>query len=107
MARTRVFFVLVLAIVAGSVFAFATYNYVQKLPAKTSGIPTKPVVVAASDLEIGAEVSRDDVRVVDWPASAMPANVISDPKDVVGRGLIMPVIQNEPFLELKLASKDA
>jgi len=49
MARMRVFIVLVLAIAAGGVFAFGTYNYVQNLPAKTTTIPTKPVVVAAVD----------------------------------------------------------
>ena len=53
-----------------------------------------------------AEISRDDVRVIDWPTSAVPANAISDPQEVVGRGIIMPMIQNEPFLPLKLSSKD-
>jgi pilus assembly protein CpaB len=107
MARIRVFIVLALAIGAGSVFAFATYNYVQKLPTRTTTIPTQPVVVAASDLEVGAELDGDDVRIIDWPANAVPVNAIHDPKDVIGRGLIMPMIQNEPFLPLKLASKEA
>lgn len=107
MARMRVFIVLALAIAAGGVFAFGTYNYVQNLPAKTTTIPTKPVVVAAVDLEVGAEIARDDLRIIDWPANAVPAQAISDPNIVIGRGLIMPMIQNEPFLELKLAAKDA
>jgi pilus assembly protein CpaB len=70
-------------------------------------MPTRPVVVAASDLDIGAELRREDIRIVDWPANALPANSISDPKDVVGRGLVLPVIENEPFLPMKLAAKDA
>ncbi|MGH9142901.1 MAG: Flp pilus assembly protein CpaB, partial [Vicinamibacterales bacterium] len=70
-------------------------------------IPTRPVVVAASDLDIGAELRREDIRIIDWPANAVPANAISDPKDVIGRGLILPVIENEPFLPMKLASKEA
>lgn len=107
MTRIRVFIVLALAIGAGGAFAFATYNYVQRLPARTTTIPTKPVVVAAADLEVGAEISRDDVRIIDWPASAAPATAIGDPKEVIGRGLIMPMIQNEPFLAMKLASKEA
>ena len=106
MTRVRVFIVFVLAIAAGGVFAFGTYNYVQKLPVKTVAMPTKPVVVAANDLDIGAEISRDDVRVIDWPTSAVPANAISDPQEVIGRGIIMPMIQNEPFLPMKLAAKD-
>ena len=107
MTRIRVFIVLALAISAGGVFAFATYSYVQHLPARTTTIPTKPVVVAAADLEVGAEITREDVRIIEWPSSAAPATAIGDPKDVVGRGLIMPMIQNEPFMEMKLASADA
>src|SRR6478736_6599268 len=106
MTRVRVFIVFVLALAAGGVFAFGTYNYVQKLPVKTVAMPTKPVVVAANDLDIGAEIARDDIRVIDWPTSAVPANAISDPQEVIGRGIIMPMIQNEPFLPLKLSSKD-
>jgi pilus assembly protein CpaB len=107
MARMRVFIVFVFAVSVGGVFALATYNYVQKTPGRTVTIPTRPVVVAASDLDIGAELRREDLRVIDWPANAVPAQAINDPKDAVGRGLIMPVIQNEPILPMKLASKDA
>jgi pilus assembly protein CpaB len=102
----RVFVVLVLAVAAGGVFAFATYNYVQQMPTQTVAIPTKPVVVAATDLEVGAEITKDSVRLIDWPANAAPANVMSDPNEVIGRGLVMPMIQNEPFLDLKMAPKD-
>jgi pilus assembly protein CpaB len=103
----RIFIVLVLAIAAGGVFAFATYNYVQQIPGQTVAIPTTKVVVAAADLEIGAELTKDTVRVIEWPSSAAPANAIADPEQVIGRGLVVPMIQNEPFLELKMAPKDA
>src|SRR5712692_11850563 len=107
MARMRVFLVLVLAVTVGGAFALATYNYVQKIPAKTVTIPTKPVVVAAADLDIGVELGRDEIRVIQWPANALPATAIGDPNDVIGRGLILPVIENEPILPNKLASKEA
>jgi pilus assembly protein CpaB len=103
----RVFIVLVLAITAGGGLALATYNYVQKMPERTVTIPTRPVVVAAADLDIGTELRAEDLRVIEWPANAVPANSISDPKEIVGRGLILPVIQNEPILPMKLASKEA
>ena len=107
MARMRVFMVFVLAVTAGGALAFGTYNYMQHLPAKSTSIPTRPVVVAAADLDIGAELRREDIRIIDWPANAVPANAISDPKDVIARGLVLPVIENEPFLPMKLASKEA
>jgi len=107
MARMRVFMVFVLAMTAGGALAFGTYNYVQHLPARTVSIPTRPVVVAAADLDIGTELTREDIRIIDWPANAVPADAIADPKDVIGRGIILPLIQNEPILPMKLASTEA
>ena len=104
--RMRVFIVFVIAITAGGVFAFATYNYVQSIPAKTVTIPTTRVIVAASDLDVGAELRKDDIRIIDWPANAVPAGAFHDPNEVIGRGLILPVIQNEPLLPMKLSSKE-
>src|SRR6187200_1282386 len=107
MARMRIFLVLALAVSCGGALAYATYNYVQRAPVQTANMATKPVVVAAANLDIGAEITRDDIRVIDWPAAAIPQNVITDPEQVIGRGLILPVIENEPFLQMKLASKEA
>ena len=109
MARMRVFLVLALAVVAGSGLALATYRFVSNQPQSStaSAIPSKPVVVAATDLTLGAELTADDIKVIEWPASAVPAEAISDPKEVIGRGLLMPVVQYEPILPLKLASKEA
>ena len=107
MARMRVFIVLALAVSVGGVFAFATYNYVQKAPGKTVSVPTRAVVVAAADLDIGAEIGRDDVRIIEWPATAVPVDAIGSADEVIGRGLIVPVVQNEPILPAKLASKEA
>lgn len=107
MGRVRLFLVLALAVTAGGVFAYGTYNYVSNLPKQTASMPTRPVVVASTDLDVGAEITRDDIRVIDWPQSSVPQQAISDPKDVIGRGLVLPVIQNEPILPMKLAAKDA
>lgn len=107
MARIRILMVLVLALTAGGILAVGTYNYGQKGPVQAATMPTKPVVVAAADMDIGAELRREDIRMIDWPANAVPANVISDPNEVIGRGLVLPVIQNEPILPMKLASKEA
>jgi pilus assembly protein CpaB len=103
MARIRVLLVAVIALTAGGALALATYNYTKK-SGRTVTIPTRPVIVAASDLDVGAELRREDIRVIDWPANAVPKEAIGDPKDVIGRGLIYPVIENEPILPNKLAS---
>jgi pilus assembly protein CpaB len=110
MGRVRVFFVLALAVTAGSVFAYGTYRYVrnsQSTTVTTVNMPTQPVVVAATDLDIGAEIAADDVKVIAWPKDSAPPQAMTDVKDVVGRGVISPIIQNEPIFAAKLASKDA
>src|SRR6185436_9787643 len=110
MARIRVFIVLALAVAAGGTFAYGTYQYIQNAPKPTQGtssIPTSSVLVAANDLQIGAELRQEDLRAVQWPSNAVPAGAFGKPEDLVGRGLIMPVMANEPFLPSKLASKEA
>jgi pilus assembly protein CpaB len=107
MARIRVFLVFVLAVTAGGAFAFGTYRYIQQTPKPAATMPTRPVIVATSDLNIGAELRPEHVRIVEWPATAVPATAFANAEDVVGRGLILPIVENEPILASKLAAKEA
>ena len=107
MARIRIFLVLVLALTAGGAFAFGTYRYIQQAPSGGEGIATKPVVVAAVNLQLGAELRPEDLRIVEWPANGLPAQAFPSADQVVGRGLIQPVVENEPILPSKLAPKEA
>jgi pilus assembly protein CpaB len=108
MARRRIFVVFVLAITAGSALALGTYNYVQQLPAaQAAAVQTQPVVVAATDLQVGAELRSDDLRIIQWPVGAAPQGVFTTLDEVVGRGVVMPLIENELVLPMKLASKEA
>ena len=107
MARIRLFAVFAIAIVAGGTFAFATYRYIQDRPAPGVAMQTHPVVIAAANLDIGTELRREDVKVIDWPAESVPAGTFSNPQDVIGRGLIQPVVQNAPILEGSMPPKEA
>ena len=105
--RNRIFAVLVIAILAGGGLAFATYNFVQGKPSTTVAAPTEPVVVAAADLQLGSELKKDDLQVIAFPKGKKPEGAFSSPGEVIGRGLIVPVVKNEPILAAKLASKEA
>jgi pilus assembly protein CpaB len=107
MARIRLFAVFAIAIVAGGTFAFATYRYIQARPAAGAAMQTHPVVVATSNLDVGAELRREDVRVIDWPADSVPMGTFANPQDVIGRGLVQPVVQNAPILEGQMPPKEA
>jgi pilus assembly protein CpaB len=105
--RSRIFAVLAIAVLAGGGLAYGTYNFMQNQPAKPGNTPTQPVVVAAADLQLGAELKMDDLIVVQFPAGKTPEGTFSKREEVVGRGLIVPIVKNEPILKAKLASKEA
>jgi pilus assembly protein CpaB len=105
--RNRIFAVLALAILAGGGLAYGTYNFVNNQPAQSVQTPTQPVVVAAADLQLGSELKKEDLVTLNFPVGQTPAGSFSKPSDVIGRGLIVPVVKNEPILSAKLASKEA
>ena len=107
MNRVRIFSVFAIAIIAGCGLAYGTYDYLQNVPVKTVTVPTKRVVVANSDLTLGSELRRDDLKAIDWPVGAVPEGSFEDPSALLGRGLIASVVRNEPILPGKLASKEA
>jgi len=106
MARIRVFIVLVIALTAGGVFAYATYRFVQQ-PAAAASMKTQSVVVAAADLPLGKALTPEDVRMTQFPEGSVPMGTFTSADDIMGRGVISPMVQNEPILSAKLASKEA
>ena len=107
--RSRIFLVLALAVTAGGGLAYATYSFMQRAAGSepAAATPTEPVVVAAADLALGAEIGTDDVRVVRFPKGQAPEGVFATAADVAGRSLITPIVRNEPILPAKLAPKEA
>jgi pilus assembly protein CpaB len=105
--RNRIFAVLAIAVLAGGGLAYGTYNFVNNQPAQTIQAPTQPVVVAAADLQLGSELKKEDLVTINFPVGQTPEGSFSRPADIIGRGLIVPVVKNEPILSAKLASKEA
>jgi pilus assembly protein CpaB len=105
--RKRIFLVFALAIVAGGGLAYGMYNFMQNQPVKTGSVKTQPVVVASADLQLGAELQKDDLTVMQFPAGNVPEGTFAKPEEILGRGLIVPIVKNEPILRAKLASKEA
>ena len=106
--RNRIFAVFAIAILAGGGLAYGTYNMMQSQPAATAAdAPTDAVVVAGEDLPLGAALEADDLRVIRFPQGQAPEGAFSDPAEIVGRGIIVPLVKNEIVLPAKLASKEA
>ena len=105
--RNRIFAVFAIAVLAGGGLAYGTYNLVQNQPASAAAVATQPVVVAAADLQLGSELKKEDLTIVNFPQGQAPEGTFTQPSDIIGRGLIAPIVKNEPILKAKLASKEA
>src|SRR5436190_2124771 len=105
--RNRIFAVLALAVLAGGGLAYGTYNAINTQPVKSVSAPTDPVVIAAADLPLGTELKKEDLTVMNFPKGQTPEGAFARKEDIVGRGLIVSTVKNEPILAAKLASKEA
>lgn len=70
--------------------------------AQASGTTNK-VAVALVDISLGARLSPEMVRMVDWPSSAMPPGAFTDAKLVETRVSRTSIQRGEPIMEGKLA----
>ncbi|RJG03661.1 Flp pilus assembly protein CpaB [Noviherbaspirillum sedimenti] len=99
MRNTRAWIMMVVAIVVafGAVIVAARW-----INAQASGTTNK-VAVALVDISLGARLSPEMVRMVDWPSSAMPPGAFTDAKLVETRVARTSIQLGEPIMEGKLA----
>src|SRR5208282_1538060 len=80
----------------------------RSMQAKAGGVESGvQVIVAASDLQVGARVEEHDIKVITIPASDLPAGAPRRRSDVLGHGVIIPISQGEFILPNKLAGENA
>ena len=106
MNRTRLLFIGFVALVLGAFVAFVVYKNLQA----RSGANTEPgveVVLAASDLQVGAKLEGRDVRMARIPASAAPPSAYHSASTIIGRGVILPIQKGDFILPSKLAAENA
>ncbi|MGA9554514.1 MAG: SAF domain-containing protein, partial [Candidatus Sulfotelmatobacter sp.] len=72
MNRTRLLMIGAVALALGVVVSLVVYKNLQGRGVSNSE-PGVDVVVAANDIQVGARVEEHDVRIVKYPASALPA----------------------------------
>jgi pilus assembly protein CpaB len=99
---------LVLAIVALILSAGVTYLAYRVLQSRLQpASATSKVVVAAKKLEFGYLITKEDVKLADWPKATPLQGSFADASLVLDRGTMAPLEMNEPILESKLAPKGA
>jgi pilus assembly protein CpaB len=105
--RNRTLVVLLVAVLVASAASFAVYRAISRIPVREVEVATVHVAVAAEDLPMGTMITKEQVKLVGWPASNPVQGGFSSPEALVGRGLVQPVKANEPLTESKLAAVGA
>lgn len=106
MNRTRLLFIGFVALVLGAAVAFVVYKNLQT----RSGANNEPgvdVVLATTDVQVGARLEGRDVRIAKIPASVAPPNAYHSTSTIAGRGVILPIQKGEFILPSKLAAENA
>lgn len=105
--RTRTIIVVALAMVFASAATYGVYWAIISRPVKEVPIAETFVVVATQTVPVGMLLSKEMVRVAPWPADAQVAGAYSTVEEVIGRGVIVGLVANEPVIETKLAPREA
>jgi len=104
--RTAV--VLIVAVFLAAVASLGMYRVVSRMPARdNTAVKTVDVVVAQHPLKLGARLTNDDVKLAKWPADTQVSGGFAKLEDVVDRGLLSDVSENEPLTSARVAPREA
>jgi pilus assembly protein CpaB len=100
--------VLIFAFVVASGASLLLYRLLANRPqaAAKEVAATARIVLATRDLEPGAVLKDQDIQLADW-SGPIPTGASTRPQDLVGRGVMAPIVAKEPILESRLAAKGA
>ncbi len=100
--------VLLFALVVSGAASFFVYHLVltHVLAAGTKPVPTRRLLVASHNLEVGALIRDTDLTWIQ-SSDAIPEGAINDSQRVVGRGVVAAIYEGEPIASARLAQKGA
>lgn len=104
MNRSRLLMIGALALALGLMASYAVYT---RGGSGAGNAPGTDVLVAAGDLAVGTKLQDRDVLRVRYPKLNLPPNVYTEPRQVIGRGVILPISKGEFLLPSKLAPEKA
>jgi pilus assembly protein CpaB len=105
--RSRGLLVFGIAIASAGLASAAVHRAVQQRDSIVAAAPTRPVVVAARSLPMGARLTTTDLKIIEWPQEAMVEGAVSSPDTIVGLGLTRAIATNEPVTEGSVAQPGA
>src|SRR5581483_5935064 len=106
MNRSRLMMIGALAVAVGFLVSVYVFKNLQARNGPRTD-NTAEVMVAASDLQVGARVEDRDIKVIHIPAADLPPGAPRRKADVVGHGVIIPISKGEFILPNRLAGENA
>lgn len=103
----RTLIVMLVAVATAALGSYGVYQAVLRMPVREVEVASVEVVVAAQALPMGTRLHANHLRVVAWPSRNPVAGAFSDPKQLIDRGLISPIGENEPITTSKVAALEA
>src|SRR5689334_22773707 len=106
----------IVMIVISVIIGLAAVVLASRWVAQQAEVSTSQVVVAKTDIELGARLSPDMLSVQNWPEGSVPKgamlgtdmdSLLKDPKTNEGRVVRVSILKGEPILESKLAPAGA
>jgi pilus assembly protein CpaB len=104
---TRTMVVMGVAILTATLASVGIYYAIQSVPVREVEVGSQLVVVSARNLSVGTRLQTEHLKLEKWPSSSLVKNSFATVEELVGRGLIASVTENEPITEIKLAPREA
>jgi len=93
----------VAALLAGGI----TYLFYKRVNANGQQRKASQIVVAATDLAVGATLSQKDLALADWYSDVLPAGALTKTSDAVGHPLLYPMSAHQLILQKDLGVEGA
>ena len=103
----RTLIVVLVAVGVAGAATFLVYQTIQNRPARVVEVASAYAVVAAHSVPLGARLQATDVKLIPWPAANPVTGGFNKVEDVLDRGVIAPIAENEPLTGNNVAAKEA
>ena len=105
--NARLALVLAVALGAAGVASFIVFRVVSAMPVREVEVASMEIVAAARPIPVGTIVTKDHVKLVAWPQRNPVAGSFAKIDDVLNRGAIVELAENEPLTASKVAAAGA
>ena len=103
--------ILLMAVVLGALVSAWVYNLIRakdrqvEAARRAAAGETIELVVAASEIPIGARIEASQVRTTRWPLDAEPEGALKNPEDAIGQIARVTIEKNRPVVGTHLVSQ--